>query len=62
MELKRDYFYGKCESCKNCKIKKIGGFVVVFICRKDNKWKKWNNKCHLYKTRRTLVKGSDTFC
>ena len=52
------YEYGKCESCKNSQNKKFG----VIICKKDGKFKKWNNKCYLYKVRRKYLKGGDENC
>lgn len=52
MNIKHNYHYGKCESCKNCK---EGNMKYIFTCSKDKKLKKWDNKCYLYKIKRSLV-------
>lgn len=56
MELLKEYSYGKCETCKNCKKEKLGGFMVLLHCSKSGDIKCWNNKCYLYKVKRKYVK------
>lgn len=59
MKSKRIFSYGVCESCKNCKHEKFAGFIILFQCRKDKKYKRWCNKCHLYKTKRKYARIKD---
>ena len=56
MKFRRFYSYGVCESCKNCKHEKLGGYVTLFRCKKDKRYKRWCNKCHLYKAKRKYVR------
>lgn len=56
VKFRRFYSYGVCESCKNCKHEKLGDIVILFHCKKDKKYKRWCNKCHLYKTKRKYVR------
>lgn len=56
MELIKEYCYGRCETCKNCKKEKLGGFMTLFSCNKSGKYKKWDEKCYLYKVKRKYLK------
>lgn len=59
MRHRRVFSYGVCESCKNCKQEKFAGFVILFRCKKDKKYKRWCNKCHLYKVKRKYLAHND---